>query len=106
MSSTETAQDLSRPAGSSGFTNVFGRIFGNFKVRTKILAGFASVLVILIGVSGLGYSNFVFVGHEIDILAEDIEKVRDSYRITQIDLGCFSSLKRDNIVKFAGFLSS
>jgi methyl-accepting chemotaxis protein len=75
MSSTETAQDLSRPAGSSGFTNVFGRIFGNFKVRTKILAGFASVLVILIGVSGLGYSNFVFVGHEIDILAEDIEKV-------------------------------
>jgi len=44
-------------------------------VRTKVLAGFASVLVILIAVSGLSYSNFVFVGHEIDILAEDVEAV-------------------------------
>ena len=58
MSSTETTQPQSRPAGASRFA----KFFGSIKVRTKILAG-------------LSYSNFVFVGHEIDILAEDIENV-------------------------------
>ena len=71
MSSTETTQPQSRSAGASRFA----KFFGNIKVRSKVLAGFASVLAILIAVSGLGYSNFVFVGEEIDILAEDIENV-------------------------------
>ena len=69
--STDTIQPDSKPTEVTGLT----KFFGNIKIRTKILTGFAAVLAILIAVSGISYSSFVFIGHEVDLLAEDVEQV-------------------------------
>ena len=55
-------------AASAGFLK-------NMKVRTKIFGGFATILVMLVAVSGIGYFNFVTVGHEVDELSEQVGAV-------------------------------
>ncbi len=53
--------------GKAGFIN-------SIKVRTKILLGFASVLVILAVVAGVGYFNLVTIGHEVELYSHEVEE--------------------------------
>ncbi len=46
----------------------------SIKVRTKILLGFATVLVILAGVAGVGYFNLVTISHEMELLNHEVEE--------------------------------
>jgi len=55
-------------------TKTSGGLFANLKVKTKIYAGFAAVLLVLIVVSVFGYVGFVAVAHDVDQYNEKVEE--------------------------------
>ena len=61
-------------------TSVAGLI-GKIKIKAKVMLGFAMLLVILAAVSGVGYVDFVKVGHEVDLYAESVEEASVASRI-------------------------
>lgn len=46
----------------------------NLKLKTKILAGFSSVLIILIAISAYSFIEFVKIGHEVEAYSENVEE--------------------------------
>ncbi len=48
--------------------------FANLKLKTKLLLGFAVVLVMLAGVSGYGFYSFTRVAHDVEVYSENVEE--------------------------------
>ena len=46
----------------------------NIKVKTKILVGFATVLVVLGVVAAMGYTSLVTISHEVELYAHEVEE--------------------------------
>ncbi len=46
----------------------------NIKVKTKILVGFATVLVVLGLVAAMGYTSLVTISHEVELYAHEVEE--------------------------------
>lgn len=51
-----------------------GGLLGNMQVKTKIFAGFGTVLVVLAAVASFGYFGFVAVSHDVDHYTEMVEE--------------------------------
>ena len=63
-------------------TNKKANFLQNMAIKSKILSGFAAVLVVLMGVAGIGYYGFTVVNQEVD---EMVMAAEESQMIAHIE---------------------